>query len=101
MAFTAVAAAVAASAYVSYQGAKKQAAATENAANQARATAEQQAQAADQANNKANQKRANVAGIMDAATLSGRAGVGGTMLTGPAGVDPNVLQLGKNTLLGS
>ena len=32
--------------------------------------------------------------------MSGKAGASGTMLTGPGGIDPNALQLGKSTLLG-
>jgi len=31
----------------------------------------------------------------------GSQGIAGTLLTGAGGVDPNTLQLGKNTLLGS
>ena len=59
------------------------------------------AKAADEATNSANQKRANTAGILDAAAQSGKAGASGTMLTGPQGIDPNLLNLGKTTLLGS
>ena len=36
---------------------------------------------------------------MESASAMG--GAGGTMLTGPTGVDPNALALGKSTLLGS
>lgn len=63
-------------------------------------TAEDQTNAAEQANNKANQKRPDVAGALSSALMSGKAGASGTMLTGPGGVDPNALQLGKSTLLG-
>ena len=51
---------------------------------------------ADMEQNKANRKRADVAGIQDQEAAMG----GGTMLTGTAGVDPNKLNLGGNTLLG-
>lgn len=64
------------------------------------AQAEASANAADEANNKANQKRPDVAGALSAAMQAGKAGASGTMLTGPSGVDPAALQLGKSTLLG-
>jgi hypothetical protein len=38
--------------------------------------------------------------ILDAATQAGKGGASGTMLTGSQGIDPNLLSLGKNTLLG-
>lgn len=54
--------------------------------------------------------QSQVAKTPDAATVSGdmagqgqaggAPGVAQTMLTGPGGVDPNTLNLGKNTLLG-
>ena len=64
------------------------------------AQAEASAKAADEANNKANQKRPDAAGALSAAMQAGKAGASGTMLTGPSGVDPAALQLGKSTLLG-
>lgn len=64
------------------------------------AQADASAKAADEANNKANQKRPDTAGALAAAMQSGRVGGSGTMLTGPSGVDPAALQLGKSTLLG-
>jgi len=93
------AAAVAGTAYSIYNG-QQQASAQKKAMNQAQANAQAQATAADQAMNKANQKRPDVASILDAATQSGRAGVSGTMLTGSQGVDPNSMALGRSTLLG-
>ena len=42
----------------------------------------------------------DAAGALAAAMQSGKAGGSGTMLTGPSGVDPAALQLGKSTLLG-
>ena len=45
--------------------------------------------------NRANQRTANAA-----ASAMPNQGLGGTMLTGPQGVDPNALSLGRNTLLG-
>lgn len=56
--------------------------------------------ASDEANNRANAKAPDSAASMASAMLAGRAGQSGTMLTGPQGVDPNLLTLGKNTLLG-
>lgn len=67
---------------------------------QAQANALKQEKSADEAMNKANQKRADQSGLLDAAAQAGKMGASGTMLTGPQGVDPNALSLGKNTLLG-
>jgi DNA-directed RNA polymerase beta subunit len=58
----------------------------------------QAASTAQQNINKANQKRPDTQAIMGDAAMSG--GAGGTMLTGPQGIDPQQLALGKNTLLG-
>jgi len=38
--------------------------------------------------------------LAGAGQAGGAPGIGQTMLTGPGGVDPNQLTLGKNTLLG-
>lgn len=99
---TAVAAAAAvAGAAVAYKNGQDQKDAAEKASRQAQANADKQEKAADEATNRSNQKRANTGAILDAATQSGKAGASGTMLTGPQGIDPNLLNLGKNTLLGS
>ena len=45
--------------------------------------------------NRASQRTANAA-----ASAMPNQGLGGTMLTGPQGVDPNALSLGRNTMLG-
>ena len=50
--------------------------------------------------NKANAKRPDVAAMLSGNEQSAKGGASGTMLTGPQGVDPNALNLGKNTLLG-
>ena len=68
------------------------------AANKDAATAA--ASAADMANNKANGKQPDVAGLMSQNALNAKGGISGTMLTGPQGVDPQTLLLGKTTLLG-
>ena len=65
-----------------------------DAANAAQPQAQQAEQQADMQFNRANQRRAN-----DAGTMPGGAG-NSTLLTGPGGVDPSALTLGKNTLLG-
>lgn len=73
------------------------AAQAKQAAEQAAKQAEDEAKAADQAFNRTNQRKPSAA-------AAGRAALGGgggsTMLTGPQGVDPNSLTLGKSTLLG-
>jgi hypothetical protein len=51
--------------------------------------------------NRANQQQPNIAGIMESASAASSGGAAGTMLTGPTGVDPNALALGKSSLLGS
>ena len=94
-----VGAALTSTAYSAYAGNK----ADQNqrsAQRQSLRTAQDQANAAEQANNRANQKRPDIAGALSAAMQSGKAGASGTMLTGPGGIDPNALQLGKSTLLG-
>jgi membrane protein involved in colicin uptake len=73
----------------------------EAAQKQAQANADKTAAEADQANNKANQKSPDTSAILSAASQSGKGGASGTMLTGAQGVDPNLLNLGKNTLLGA
>lgn len=90
-----------ASTYVAYDSAKK---AAENQNAQlaiAKETAQRQATESDQAINRANQKTPDVAAIMSGAARDAKGGGGGTMLTGPAGVDPSSLALSKSSLLGS
>ena len=58
------------------------------------------AQSADEANNRANQKRPNANAILAAAQQAAKGGMGGTLLTGPQGVNTGELSLGKSTLLG-
>jgi hypothetical protein len=68
---------------------------------QAKTEAEKQAKLSDIANNRANQKKADVAGLLKANQDAAGGGGSGTMLTGPSGVDVGSLNLGKNTLLGA
>jgi len=54
----------------------------------------------EQAQNAANQKTPDVASILQRAATAGNAGQSSTMLTGPGGINPGSLSLGKTTLLG-
>ncbi len=79
----------------------KQAADAQKAASDtAVATATKQADQADQANNRANGKQPDIASMSSSNAMAAKGGVSGTMLTGPQGVDPKTLLLGKTTLLG-
>lgn len=99
LAITAVAAVVV-SAGVSYYNGQQQATANKKAMAQAQANADRQAKQAEEDMNRANQKKPDTSAILAAAQQSGKAGASGTMLTGPQGVDPSALSLGKSTLLG-
>lgn len=83
-----------------YQTGKKQTNMQQMATAKAEAAATKTAAQADQAMNRANQKKPDTAAALASAQQAGGAGQSGTLLTGPAGVDPNSLVLGKNTLLG-
>lgn len=78
------------------QALKKQAGAQE----QARMEARSQQRQSDEAMGRANRKTPDTGGILSAASQAAQGGPASTMLTGPTGVDPNALSLGKNTLLG-
>jgi hypothetical protein len=73
----------------------------ESAQAQAVKAAEGQRMTSEMAINQANRKKPDVSSIMQAAGESASGGAAGTMLTGPTGVNPNALSLGKSTLLGS
>jgi len=90
-----------AGAAISYKNGQEQKKAAEQASQQAQANAQKQEKAADEATNRANTKRADTGAALSAATQAGKSGASGTMLTGPQGIDPTALNLGKNTLLGS
>ena len=93
----AVAAAVGTS-YSIYSGeraAKKQS----QAQAQAEKRAKEQALQAERDFNKANSKKANMAGLLQAAQQDG-GGVSSTMLTGSEGIENDQLKLGKQNLLG-
>lgn len=73
----------------------------DNSANeQAQKNADRAYQQAEQANNKANAKSPNTQNLLDENVQAALGGTSSTMLTGPQGVDPATLLLGKNTLLG-
>jgi FKBP-type peptidyl-prolyl cis-trans isomerase len=86
--------------YVQNENAKKANSIQEQAMANAKQAALKQESMSDQAFNKANGKTPDVASIMSGASQSARSGGGGTMLTGPQGIDMSALNLGKSTLLG-
>lgn len=71
------------------------------AGEKATANATKAADQADQANNRANGKSPDIGAMLSRNTLDAKGGQSGTMLTGPQGVDPKTLLLGKSTLLGA
>jgi hypothetical protein len=73
----------------------------QTAQTQAVNAAQGQRKQSEMAINQANRQQPNVSGIMEAASAASSGGGAGTMLTGPTGVDPNSLALGKSSLLGS
>lgn len=85
--------------YTIYEG-ERSATAQNRSQRQALAASRATAQSADEANNRANQKRPNANAILAAAQQAAKGGVGGTLLTGPQGVNTGELSLGKSTLLG-
>lgn len=66
----------------------------------AKATADATAKA-DQAFNKANPKQPGYQGLYQDNVDAAKGGVSGTLLTGPQGIDPKTLLLGKATLMGA
>lgn len=62
--------------------------------------AKQAALVQEQEFNKLNGKRPDIGAMSDQNAMDAKAGPSGTLLTGPAGVDPNKLLLGRSTLLG-
>ncbi len=91
--------ALATTALTAYQGQQARIGQT-RAADMAGRDASLTAQRAEEATNRANAKSPDVAAALSAALLSGKMGNSSTMLTGPQGVDPSKLLLGKSTLLG-
>jgi predicted transcriptional regulator len=93
-------AAVAVSATSAYVSNKNANARAEEANQQAEQNAKKTADATAQATNKANQKKPDSDALLSANLTNGKAGQASTMLTGAGGIDPNLLTLGKTTLLG-
>ena len=85
--------------YSIYEG-ERSATAQKRSQRQALADSRAAAQSADEANNRANQKRPNANAILASAQQAAKGGMGGTLLTGPQGVNPGGMSLGKSTLLG-
>ena len=86
--------------YTQYQQGEAAKAAQAQASAQATANAKTNADQADQANNRANAKQPDLGSMLSSNQMAANGGVSGTMLTGPQGVDPKTLLLGKTTLLG-
>lgn len=93
--------AIGVSAAVSYENGRKSASMAKDAQAQALKNATAQADLADQANNRANMKKPNMQGLLSENAMAARGGISGTMLTGPTGINPNDLALGRTTLLGA
>lgn len=87
-------------AVVSTATSSKQASQADKAAKQAQTNADKLYAQQDQQNNRLNAKKPNTDALFAQNQVEGQQGASGTMLTGPTGVDPNSLSLGKNTLLG-
>lgn len=62
--------------------------------------AEEQSRKSEEAMRRANQNAPDVSGILSSAAQRASGGPSGTMLTGPGGVKPEQLSLGRSTLLG-
>lgn len=96
---TAAVALTVATGYTIYSG-ERAASAQEDAQKKAKAAAAAQERKADEAMNAANRKQPDTMAILSAAQQAAKGGPSGTMLTGPMGVNPNQLSLGKTSLLG-
>lgn len=79
---------------------QKQASAAKKAANAQSEQAKATADAAEQDMNRRNARGPNTEAMLAENELAAQSGDTGTMLTGPTGVDPSKLTLGKNTLIG-
>lgn len=95
--FVALAVVTAGSTVYSADSARK---AQNNANDIAIANAKKNAQMQEEATNKANAKSPDLSAMLSATAQSARGGQSSTMLTGPSGIDPTQLTLGKNSLLG-
>lgn len=106
VAYGALAVAAVGTAYTIYSGeeqSKAQAKSLEQqkqAQSEAKTAAEKTQSTAEQNVNRANAKQPDAGAILSAAGQAAKGGPAGTMLTGPQGVNPSDLSLGKSTLLG-
>lgn len=91
------AASIGAGAYQANKAAKMQKAAQ----SQAQRAAAAQAQKAEEATNRALSKTPDTLAMLSANQRRSKGGIAGTMLTGPAGVNPSNLTLARTTLLGA
>jgi type II secretory pathway pseudopilin PulG len=80
---------------------KKSLAAQNQAQQEAKANALSTERKSEEAQNAANQKTPDITAILRRAAAMGSNGLSSTMLTGPGGVAPSNLTLGKTSLLGS
>lgn len=94
---TLLAAATIGSAAVSLHQGEKSASAAKASARQTKRTTEMAAAQQSRELNAANAKAPDVGALLKESQQGGGAS---TLLTGPAGVDPNLLTLGRSTLLG-
>ena len=100
MGVTAAIAAVAGAGYSIYSG--ERANSKQNEAQQQALSAQAANESkADQEMNRANPKKPDTSAVVSQLQQAAKGGASGTLLTGPSGVDPSTLQLGKSTLLGS
>lgn len=97
---TAVAGAALVGSLVSGIQGNQQAKAAKKSANQQAVAADKLYKQQEEQNNRANARGPDVNALFAQNQVEGQQGASGTMLTGPMGVDPNSLALGKNTLLG-
>lgn len=83
------------------QAAQQDAARQQKKAQQAAtARAISQQRQSEMVTNAANRRTPDINSIMSAASQASKTGPSSTMLTGPSGVDPNSLALGRSSLLG-
>lgn len=78
----------------------QQAKAAKSAAAQQQAASDKLYAQQEQEINRQNARGPDTQALFAQNEIEGQQGASGTMLTGPMGVDPNSLSLGKNTLLG-
>lgn len=85
----------------SVSAASKAAKAQKSAQSQAERAAKAAAQKSEEATNRALAKTPDTMAMLSANERRAKGGVGGTLLTGPAGINPSSLTLARTTLLGS